>query len=509
MPEQMKILVVLASYGHANDRYLARVLEEYRSMRHKIDVVVVSNGPKDLPGVDLSGLDLSGIEVVIGLPSKNPYSLPFAHKKVMAERADRYDLFIYSEDDILITERNIAAFLDATKVLRTDEIAGFVHAEADTDGNLYFDPPHASFHWQPDSVTKRGDYTFAYYTNEHAASFLLTQQQLKQAIASGGFLVEPHEGRFELRETAATDPYTQCGLRKLIGISHLEQFTVRHLPANKLSIRPYRAQAEFERQIDVLLSPGRSDQSPELLFEPETKVFHRKWSKDYYEPANLGVLSRIPQHAKTVLSIGCGWGATEAALVERGMRVVGVPMDPVIAACAETKGVEMVYGDFAAASTKLQEQDEQFDCLLLLNVLHLVSDPVSVLSSFSRLLAPGGTIAITVPNFAQITTVWRRLRGWKPYAQLGDYRATGIHVTTPRVVRYWLRRSGLSAQHIDYVLPQRGQLAHRLTLGQADFLLGEEMICVGGSRPGMLRATDPSRADAKASLAGSAPRDFA
>ena len=106
----MKILVVLASYGHNNDRYLARVLEEYRSMQrtstHEIDVVIVSNGPKDLAS------DSDCVEVVIGLPSKNPYSLPFAHKKVMAERADRYDLFIYSEDDILITERNIDAFRD-------------------------------------------------------------------------------------------------------------------------------------------------------------------------------------------------------------------------------------------------------------------------------------------------------------------------------------------------------------------------------------------------------------
>jgi 2-polyprenyl-3-methyl-5-hydroxy-6-metoxy-1,4-benzoquinol methylase len=497
----MKILVVLASYGHNNDRYLARVLEEYRSMQrtstHEIDVVIVSNGPKDLAS------DSDCVEVVIGLPSKNPYSLPFAHKKVMAERADRYDLFIYSEDDILITERNIEAFLGATKVLHDGEVAGFVHAEADAEGNLYFDPPHASFHWQPDSAARRGDYTFAYYTNEHAAAFMLTRQQLQQAIASGGFLVAPHEGRYEIRETAATDPYTQCGFRKLIGVSHLEQFTIRHLPANKLSIRPYRARAEFERQIAALLSLGKSGHPQGSLFQGETKVRHRKWSKDYYEPVNMGVVSRVPQDARTVLSMGCGWGATEAALAAKGMRVVGVPMDSVIAACAEAKGVEIVHGDFAAARAQLR--DERFDCILMLSVLHLVPDPIAVLASFSQLLASGGTIAVTAPNFAQITTLWRRLRGQNKelYARLGDYEASGIHATTPRLMRSWFRKAGLSLQGVEHVLPPRAESANRMTLGLADFLLGEEMICVGGSKKGILQAFHPSTTRTDSALAGS------
>jgi uncharacterized protein (UPF0371 family) len=40
---QLRILVVLASYGISNDRYLLRLIEEYRSMSFFVDIVVLSN----------------------------------------------------------------------------------------------------------------------------------------------------------------------------------------------------------------------------------------------------------------------------------------------------------------------------------------------------------------------------------------------------------------------------------------------------------------------------------
>ena len=104
-------------------------------------------------------------------------------------------------------------------------------------------------------VRKRGKYTLAYLPMCIRHASCLRSKQLKMAIASGGFLVEPHDGgRYDMRENAANDPYTQCGFSELLPVSHLKQFTVRHLPANKWSIRPYRASAEFHRQIDALLT---------------------------------------------------------------------------------------------------------------------------------------------------------------------------------------------------------------------------------------------------------------
>jgi len=450
-----RVLVALASYGTKNQTYLEQVIREYCSMPYEVHVVVLSNIPKDL-GPD--------IEVRVGLPHKNPWSLPFGHKQLFAERMEQYDVFIYAEDDILISQQNIDAFVLASGTLPADVIPGFVHAETDNGGNLFFDPVHSHFHWDPASVASAADYTFAFYTNEHSACFLLTREQLKRAIQSGGFLVPAHEGRYDMLCTAATDPYTQCGFKKMVCISHLEDFTVRHLPNNKHAVRPYRARAVFYRQIEALLNLEKRGHPRGLLFAPETKVLNAKWSKDYYEPVREDVISLVPENAKSVLSIGCGWGATERRLVARGARVVGLPMDSVIAACAEEGGVAMVYGDFATSRHELEK--ERFDCIVVINTLHLLPDPVSMLSWFTELLTRDGVVVIATPNFANAVTHWRRLTRDRHYKDLGSYASSGLHLTSPGVLTQWFNQCGLEpvasrhipferAQHIQSILPER------------------------------------------------------
>jgi len=114
VPDHPRVLVAIANYGEGNRRYLDQLLAEYRAMPFPVDVVVLSNIPKDL-GDD--------VEVKVGLPGKDPWSLPFGHKQLFADRIEQYDAFIYSEDDILVTENNIRAFLEVTPKLEDDEIA--------------------------------------------------------------------------------------------------------------------------------------------------------------------------------------------------------------------------------------------------------------------------------------------------------------------------------------------------------------------------------------------------
>src|SRR5262245_29115069 len=117
---RLRILVALASHGTSNDPYLLRLVQEYRAMSFDVDLVVLSNLKKEVA---------PDIEVVVGLPSRNPWSLPFAHKKLFADRIEKYDIFVYSEDDILITEHNLRAFLKVSAALREGELAGFLRIE--------------------------------------------------------------------------------------------------------------------------------------------------------------------------------------------------------------------------------------------------------------------------------------------------------------------------------------------------------------------------------------------
>ena len=144
-------------------------------MPFDVDIVVLSNIDKNLG---------PGIEMRVGLPSKNPWSLPFAHKTLFAERANKYDVFVYSEDDILITEAHLRAFLDVTAELADDELAGFLRIEKRPDGRVSFPDVHWNFHWEPQSLKSRGEHLLARFTNEHAACYVLTREQLAKAISS-------------------------------------------------------------------------------------------------------------------------------------------------------------------------------------------------------------------------------------------------------------------------------------------------------------------------------------
>jgi SAM-dependent methyltransferase len=428
---RLRILAAIASYGTSNDRYLKRLIDEYRSMSFEIDIVVMSNLEKK-PAPD--------IETMVGMPNKNPWSLPFLHKKLFVERIEQYDLFLYSEDDMLVTERNLRAFLDVSMVLQEGEVAGFLRVERDQNSRANYPEIHGFFHWDPASIRSRGKYTLARFTNEHAAFYVLTRRQLQRAIESGGFLVEPHEGKYDLLCSAATDPYTQCGLVKLIPVSHLDDFTIRHLSDRYIG-KLGADESELSEHVSAILQLAAAEHRPEPLLNTETKLWRGMYSKNYYDPVAKDIISMVPSHGRSVLSIGCGWGATESRLAEGGTRVVAVPLDPIIGSSITKRGVEPVFGSFQDAKAKLGL--EKFDCVLFLNVLHLVRNPVEVLRMFGDCLSPGATVIIQTPNMLSIPVVWKSISRSPRLQIFGSFDSTGVHRTSLRRVRDWCSKSGL------------------------------------------------------------------
>jgi len=437
-------------------------------MSFDVDIVVLSNLPKKVaPSVET---------VVVDLKGKDPWSLPFAHKQIFADGLNDYDLFIYSEDDTLVTERNVRAFVEASGALSENEIPGFLRFEQGQDGQINYCDVHGGYHWDPQSLGSRGKYTVAFFTNEHAACYLLTRQQLRRAVDSGGYLVGPHQGKYDLLCTAATDPYTQCGFKKMICISHLDDFLLHHLPNRYVGNLGVDG-AVVRRQIDVLLKMARNGGGRASLFPTETKLADGRYSRDYYEPIRPDVVSAIPSTARCILSIGCGSGATEVSLAKKGLRVVAVPIDPVIAAGLETEGVQLVKGDLEFIHGQLA--GEKFDCLLISNVLHLVDDPVRWLNSFKDFLSPGATVIAVVPNLSRLPVIWGRIRGGERFKDLGSFERSGIHVTSHRIVEGWFKLSGVVVEKtMDVLSSSQAQKASKFSLGLVDSLLSSELIVV-------------------------------
>jgi SAM-dependent methyltransferase len=462
---EMKVLVAIASYGRQQDHYLQKLLASYRAMPFDVRIVVLSNLPKNLG---------SDVEVRVGLPTKDPWSLPYSHKQLFADRINDFDLFIYSEDDMLISEANLRAFVAASRVLNDDEVPGFLRTEFDSKENEYFCDAFEQWHWNPYSVVERGGQAFASFSNEHSACYVLNQDQLKRCIDSGGFLIPPHEDRHDLLCAAATDPYTRCGLKRLIGVSELDKFLVPHL-SNKYIGKCSLPSADFRRQVEALREIHKGKRPAAQLFETETLLPGILWSKSYYEPARTDELDLIAQGSKKVLSVGCGWGRAEEELKKRGIRVVALPIDSVIAACAEARGIEVIHGSFEEAQRRLCKS--RFDCVFLPNILHIVPEPTKLLKTLMRFVAPDGKLVITVPNLMRPRVVWGRLLLDKRYTAIGDYEKSRVHITSSRRVRKWLREAGYAIDRTVSILPPRlTKWSNTIPLTGVDHVLASELV---------------------------------
>lgn len=427
----VRVLVAIASYGTKNHAYLQRVIDQYRSMSLAVDVVVLTEASRDF-GDD--------VEVRVGLPSTDPMSLPFGHRALFADRIDSYDVFVYSEDDTLITQRNIEAFLEVDELLPDDAVAGFMRYEEHARGERSYSSVHSCFRWDPASVVRHGPELFAAFTNHHSACCLLTRSQLKRAIASGGFLVAPHHGESSMLVTAATDPYTQCGLRRLVCVTRLEDFLLHHLPDVYLD-RLGLDEEGFAAQLEALAGIATGSLSARQLVSPTSRRHGLSWNKALYRRAGPEFEQLVPSGVESVLAVGCGTGDAERAAAGDGVRLVGVPIDNVLGAVARRRGLEVLEPDLDHALERLVE--ERFDCLLLVDVLHRFDDPVATLRRLRRLLHPSGVVVVSVPNVA-----FRQLRQFvrQPWGRARGRGARDGHRSGPVRLGRWLRRAGFRPQ---------------------------------------------------------------
>jgi hypothetical protein len=210
----VRILIAIAAFDFSQLPHLEEVLDAYSDLcatGAQVDLIVHATVPYPITLIDLLNTRLTCLnpagrfDVKISLVSPTVrLHLVDIHRPLFYEKIEEYDLFIYTEDDIRVTPRTIAAYLHETKVLQ-DKIGfekslnynvGIVRYEYNFPSNVLMDDNtrHATqnvtrVYWEhsyhtpafPKVVDVVPDLNqeYVHMKNHHQGMFLATRDLLK------------------------------------------------------------------------------------------------------------------------------------------------------------------------------------------------------------------------------------------------------------------------------------------------------------------------------------------
>jgi len=141
-------------------------------------------------------------------------------------------------------------------------------------------------------------------------------------------------------------------------------------------------------------------------------------SHPYGDWERTEVVPFVPSAARSVLDVGCSFGAFGMSLKRDrpGIEVWGVEPNRGAASVAENRLDVVVNGSFPQ-----DVPDRQFDCVVFNDVLEHLDDPWSALRRARRYLTPGGRLVASIPNVRHFSVLVPLLTQGR-----WTYRDTGI-----------------------------------------------------------------------------------
>lgn len=169
---------------------------------------------------------------------------------------------------------------------------------------------------------------------------------------------------------------------------------------------------------------------------------------NYYQLNRKDILDLIPANSKQILEIGCGFGSLGKALTLRqDCAIDGVEINP-----DAVPYLESLYNNFWIGnieSLTLDASENQYDCLVLSDVLEHLVDPWLTLDKLLLLLRPGGIVVISIPNIKNIGILYRLIfKGRWKYEDSGILDKTHLRFFTYLEIQKLVNGANLKVEHV-------------------------------------------------------------
>jgi hypothetical protein len=220
----MKILVSITSYHKDKEKYLSKILRSYEdisvTLECKIDIILSTNYEFKF---DYSG---NIMHITTNYVYDSFWEYTWQNKKMIFSIYSDYDYIIESDDDILISEKNIVQYI---KLKNIDEnyIPGFLVTERGSDNIEYIQSIlYGNTVGQLNTINNK---LFFIPRNLHSACYMIDKQRMSDFLLSNENSTIPRSlNSYDCACTSVCEVYFYY--KKVIEIDEINNHTVNHLP---------------------------------------------------------------------------------------------------------------------------------------------------------------------------------------------------------------------------------------------------------------------------------------
>jgi 2-polyprenyl-3-methyl-5-hydroxy-6-metoxy-1,4-benzoquinol methylase len=202
---------------------------------------------------------------------------------------------------------------------------------------------------------------------------------------------------------------------------------------------------------------------------------------DFFNPNPYGIhmkaLNLVGKN-KRVLEVGSATGQISRRLAEKGCEVIGIEVNEDCAEIAKKYCDDLLVCDIETIEN-LPYDD--FDFILLLDVLEHLRSPLATLKKLKAYLNEGGSVIVSLPNMANWRVRWDLLFGRFEYSERGILDKTHLRFFNEKSAKDLLQHAGFDIIEFDvvptvHIIHVRDSFAYAIAKMRANFFASQFLM---------------------------------